>query len=99
MQFPELNWVDPQEKCVFEKFPGTRHMLYGVNDNANMQINAKYPEMAKLFAENNEVCRKYLSRVSQIVCTHISGGRKFLANKDGVDEQNVHTDYDPNGLE
>ncbi len=58
-----------------------------------------YPNLLSLLKHNSESCATYLRGKAGITCNYIAGGCNVLANKDGVIEQNVHTDYSSTGFD
>ena len=62
-------------------------------DNNHLKTN--YPVASSIIDQNTKIAAAYLQQRSIIQCNFVSAGTNILANYGGVQEQYMHTDYDP----
>ena len=99
MQFKDLKRIKSGQEYYFEKDkPASCVMKYNVMDNPYTLKN-DFPQLHLLFEKNNDLCSRYLSYTSEIDCIYKSVGRNILANKKGVPEQYMHSDYSASGFD
>ena len=95
LQYQGLVKIPPNEEPLFNKYPGNRYMRFDNLAETNPELTKQYPLLDKCFNENLLLCSAYMSHVSNITCQYVFSSRNVLGNMNGVGEQNLHLDYDP----